>query len=554
MIVRQRYLIVSLALGLCSCTGGDDADDTGASTSDTGGQTDDGDQTGNPDDGVDDGVDDGTPTGDDTATDSESDGVDDDATGDGPPDGAVSVAEVVPAMHAVSADRNGQISVTFQGAVNEATVTADSFVVHGRWTGRKTGTIDVADDGGSLTFSPTTPFMAGEEVVVRMSTAIQSPDAQPLAGGFEWRFWTGSDPGSLDLTRTGSLEIREGGEGLIQSYGAMAGDLNGDGYSDLMIPNELSNDIRIFINDGAGNYPQEFETIAIPGGSVPSANEGADLDGDGDLDFFVGSAGSNALSVFMGDGVGSATHDANYAVGNGVRGVCIVDLNADGAPDAVTASRVGNNADGEITVLMNTGTGQFEVSETINPPQAIGETDCALGDANLDGHLDVFIGTFSTGDVWLFLGDGEGGLTESGFVTGPGAVWRIVSGDIDNDGNVDAVWANWSDASFSVVRTDGEGNLIDDVTTYQTPEGPISIDMGDIDGDGDLEVITSNLIAGNFNIFENLGDGTFGNMRTLDADAGGSCAVMHDRDNDGDLDMTAIDEIDDRVYIFDNQG
>ncbi|MEM6994028.1 MAG: FG-GAP-like repeat-containing protein [Myxococcota bacterium] len=548
MRLREHFLIVSLALGVGGCTGGG-SDDSGGTTGSTGSA----DETGPTDDGDDD----GTPTAgddDDGPGPTDSDGVDGESTGDGPPDGPVSVMTVVPAMHAVDADRSADISVAFAGGVDASTVTADSFVVHGRWTGRKPGAIEVANDGSSVTFSPATPFMAGEEVVVRMSTAIQGGDGQALPGGFEWRFWTAPDAGSLDLTRTSTLEIREPGEGLIQSYGAMAGDLNGDGYSDLMIPNELANDIRIFLNDGAGGYPDTFETIVIPGGSVPSANEGADLDGDGDLDFFVGSAGSNALSVFMGDGAGSATHDANYAVGQGVRGVCILDLNADGAPDAITASRVGNNADGEVAVLMNDGAGQFEVTETINPALAVGETDCALGDANLDGHLDVFIGTFSTGEVWLFLNDGEGSLTESGFVTGPGAVWRIVSGDIDNDGNIDAVWANWSTANFSVVRTDGEGNLIDDVQTYAAPEGPISIDMGDLDGDGDLEVVTSNLLAGNFSVFENLGDGTFGNMRTLDADAGGSCAVMHDRDNDGDLDMTAIDEVEDRIYIFDNQG
>ncbi|MCZ6776624.1 MAG: T9SS type A sorting domain-containing protein, partial [Ignavibacteria bacterium] len=30
------------------------------------------------------------------------------------------------------------------------------------------------------------------------------------------------------------------------------------------------------------------------------------------------------------------------------------------------------------------------------------------------------------------------------------------------------------------------------------------------------------------------------------------CATLHDRDNDGDLDMTGIDEIDDLIFLFDN--
>jgi len=42
------------------------------------------------------------------------------------------------------------------------------------------------------------------------------------------------------------------------------------------------------------------------------------------------------------------------------------------------------------------------------------------------------------------------------------------------------------------------------------------------------------------------------NRRTLDASSAGSCATLHDRDNDGDLDITGIDEIDDLIFIFDN--
>jgi len=42
------------------------------------------------------------------------------------------------------------------------------------------------------------------------------------------------------------------------------------------------------------------------------------------------------------------------------------------------------------------------------------------------------------------------------------------------------------------------------------------------------------------------------NPRTLPAASAGSCAVLHDRDRDGDLDMTGIDELNDLIFIFDN--
>ena len=53
-------------------------------------------------------------------------------------------------------------------------------------------------------------------------------------------------------------------------------------------------------------------------------------------------------------------------------------------------------------------------------------------------------------------------------------------------------------------------------------------------------------------IYENPGDGQFTNARTLTAPGAASCAVLHDRDNDGALDLTAIDEIEDLIVLFTN--
>jgi hypothetical protein len=40
----------------------------------------------------------------------------------------------------------------------------------------------------------------------------------------------------------------------------------------------------------------------------------------------------------------------------------------------------------------------------------------------------------------------------------------------------------------------------------------------------------------------------------LKASSAGSCAILHDRDNDGDLDITGVDEIDDFIFLYENVG
>jgi hypothetical protein len=81
----------------------------------------------------------------------------------------------------------------------------------------------------------------------------------------------------------------------------------------------------------------------------------------------------------------------------------------------------------------------------------------------------------------------------------------------------------------------------------------LAVDLGDIYGDGDLDMVTSNYISASWTLYENDGGGIFMNPRTLPSSGAGSCATLHDRDNDGDLDMTGIDEEDDLVFLFKNE-
>jgi len=127
----------------------------------------------------------------------------------------------------------------------------------------------------------------------------------------------------------------------------------------------------------------------------------------------------------------------------------------------------------------------------------------------------------------------------------------VVSGDVNNDGIPDVVCANSSGSSFSVVLCDSVGNL-SSPTNYSVGAFPLSVDLGDVDGDLDLDIVTSNFSGANFTLYENDGTGVFINRNDLPSNQAGSCAVFHDRDNDGDMDMTGIDEREDLLILFTN--
>jgi len=145
------------------------------------------------------------------------------------------------------------------------------------------------------------------------------------------------------------------------------------------------------------------------------------------------------------------------------------------------------------------------------------------------------------------LGDGEGGFT-CGNQAGSGAAWMIAAGDLNNDGYADVAAAASSSNGVEVLYGDGDGGF---ASTAFHPRGffAIAIDMGDLDGDGDLDVVSSNYGSGDFSVFENDG-GALVYSQTLSAAQAGSCGTLHDRDGDGRLDITGIDEIADLAFFF----
>lgn len=419
-------------------------------------------------------------------------------------------------------------------------------MVFGHWSGIAAGQFQLESGNTQVRFIPTRPFSAGEQVLVSLSKNIRSQGGQTMTRGYAWNFWIRPSPGNMNLQEIARIPVRRTGEGHIQTYGAYGGDFNNDGYSDLAVPNEISNDFRLFLNDGSGRYGS-FVVFPLPSGNVPSTNEGADFNGDGILDYVVGNAGGDSVCVVIGNGTGGFTSFRNYRAASSVRGLSIMDLDGDGAIDIVTANRNGDN----LTTLRNNGDGTF-APRVVVEANGIQETACAAADANGDGILDLFVGAYNSSEMILMLGDGNGGLTFSHKVNAGGRPWMVAVGDVDRDGKVDVVSANSNTSSVGVFRGNGAGQLLP-VVTYPVGQFPLAIDLGDIDGDGDLDLVSSNYQAGTWTVYENNGSGGFGNPRTLNATSAGSCATLHDRDNDGDVDLTGVDEIDDLLFLFENR-
>ncbi len=456
------------------------------------------------------------------------------------------VTSVSPIKQILNAPRSTSIIVNFNTGLNTSSVNNSTFRVFGKQSGPIPGTFEFLNGNTQVKFTPSSLFLAGEWVTVNLSKGIMSSDNTPLTKGYTWNFWTIALSGTLSQSLIRTIPVRKQGEGHIQCYGALGVDLNDDGRTDLAIVNEISRDYRIYLNNG-NNYDTMFALYPVPSGSNPSPSEAADFNNDGKVDMVVGNAANNILSLFIATGGANFQAGIPYTAAQFVRGVAINDFDGDGFDDVVTANRGGSN----IALFKNNGNGTFGNATLINTI-GNGETGVMMADANNDGILDAFIGCYNSNEIVLLLGDGNGNFTFSSRSSLGGPPWAIAVGDINGDGNVDVAACLSSANRIGVIFGNGSGGL-GTVANYTSSGFPLAIDIGDVDGDNDLDLISSNYSGANFTVYANNGSGVFtNNPIVLPAVNSGSCITVHDRDNDGDLDLSGIDEIDDLLFIFNN--
>jgi hypothetical protein len=461
---------------------------------------------------------------------------------------AFQVTSSVPARNSL-APRSTVIRVHFDAPVDPVTLTAASFRVFGRASGVAAGGLVFSDGDQTVTFSPSDLFVAGEKVVVNLSTGVKAADNSPLSTGSHFfEFVVAGGPTGGALSQAQHLNTRSLPAEAVVLYGVNAADLDNDGAVDLASINEGSGDLRVFLNQGGGTglfsttflTPQTLDTEASP--SVT-----ADFDADGETDLVVSPADADAVFVLLGNGDGTFGTPQVVSAGLSNHGLAVVDVEGDGDDDILVANRDSS----DIALMLNNGSGVFGAASFFEGGVG-GEHGLAAGDMDEDGIADLVVAGRPGRDISVLLGNGSGGFgTPSPAISTGGGTWVVVLADIDADGHLDAATANGTSDSASVLLGDGLGAL--GAATLFPVSGQIaSVDLGDIDGDLDVDMITSNTDF--WNLYTNDGNGTLSLAQQIAAPAEAACAAILDFDGDGDVDIAFTDEGSDDIFIYHRAG
>jgi hypothetical protein len=297
----------------------------------------------------------------------------------------------------------------------------------------------------------------------------------------------------------------------------------------------------------SGNYS------ALTAATGPSSTAAGDLNGDGKLDLAVTNTSANTVSVFLGNGDGTFKAHVDYATGTGPIAVAIGDVNGDFKQDLVVA----NQTAGTVSVLLGNGDGTFQSALATSVGSS--PSTVVLADFNRDGHLDLAVTNPSLNQVTVCLGNGNGTFG-TGVVSSAGTYpVGLAVGDMDLDNKLDLVAADRmcsgstcsTVGTISVMRGNGDGTFKAPLT-YSSDYLTSAVAVADFNGDGLLDVaaVNSGLSAsGSITIFKNLGSGNFSTPTSYTAGNNPTSVVIGDFNDDGHLDVAALNSGDATVSL-----
>lgn len=305
---------------------------------------------------------------------------------------------------------------------------------------------------------------------------------------------------------------------------ASAADLDGDGDLDVVLSN-LRHESEtgfwagptLWINQGGGQFTPSRVDF---GGPYTTAG---DVDGDGDADLLRLEYGEAPLQIHLNYGEQDSLR-SDFCVWYGIYpkaglsypgnhgSILLGDLNNDGWLDAFVGGCCGVllKENGKETYRSSLSWVWINIPDENGLPKgkavslaSLGDLPMrpALGDLDGDGDLDVFAaiqppkkgGSYVSADRVL-LNDGNGNFHDAGQRLGETGSTAVALGDLDSDGDLDALVGNTAGA---VVWTNqggaqgGQASIFADSGQRISGNPSEAVFLADLDGDGDLDALVA---------------------------------------------------------------
>jgi hypothetical protein len=306
---------------------------------------------------------------------------------------------------------------------------------------------------------------------------------------------------------------------------ASAGDVNGDGFADLAVAAPSSSRVMVYYG-GEQGFPAS-PSIALPGASEMGGDSfgydiaaAGDVDGDGYGDLLVGKGFVSTVFVYRGSANGIVVPaaailrapDLNARFGTALSGAG--DVNGDGFADALIGAWGLPGDHGTAYVFQGSASGllaaPWATMQGTTPDDQFGSAVSAAGDVDADGFADVLVSSPAIDEVTLFRG---GAATLGTLVTvlrPPPAIMQFArfgissapAGDFDGEGFGDFALGAQDIARVYVYRggagavsTTASHTLAANPDTNGSGFGRVVGEGGDCNGDGRGDVLVGSTVG-----------------------------------------------------------
>jgi hypothetical protein len=259
--------------------------------------------------------------------------------------------------------------------------------------------------------------------------------------------------------------------------------------------------VSLDLRDRAGNRDSASVT-------VNASHLQYDYSGDGATDLVAQRTSDGTAYLYSGSGEGRFT--GGVSLGGDLAGMDLVetsgDFDADGYQDLIARS----DADGRLWLVPGDAPGSLGAPELIGTGWNTMSAIVSGHDYNGDGRIDVVAREKSTGNLWLYLGDGDGTIGSRMLI---GTGWSSLSlitavGDLDHDAAAD-VLARKADDCLYLYAGKPAGGLYNGVKLgcgWQVMDTIAAV--GDFDGDGHLDWVARYKSTGKLYLYRGDGDGS----------------------------------------------
>jgi hypothetical protein len=323
------------------------------------------------------------------------------------------------------------------------------------------------------------------------------------------------------------------------------GDFDADGTVDLAAIGASTAALGISWGGPARRHSPDFGIVTESLGSIPTAVQVTDYDGDRLLDVVFASTSSKDVHFWKGMGDGHFQKDSTLSVGFEPKHLRTGDFDGDGTVDVVAIDEKSNlvvtrgrkavvlsefqyasydllevsdlNRDGHqdlflaqtgttnCLALLGLGTGRFQQGIAIQSTNTL--THIAIGDLNQD-KIPELITTSNSSLVEIYPGLGNGRFGTSTLYSSKDSAFTLALADQNHDGITDIIVTH-NDLRASLLV--GKGNRAFDFSRLVELGGPADdAKFADFDVDGHLDVLTANYQSKILGLALGNGDSSFG--------------------------------------------